>query len=178
MKNRSPIKVFVFGLITLGIYSWYWSVKTKGEMNRMGEHIPTAWIWLIPIVGSIWWYWKYAEAVEHVTNDKVSAILAFLVEYLLGGIGDAILQDSFNKLNPPLATAGVPTAQPIAGPIHEQPVAAPVIAAPVVETSAQPTTITPQSYEPPTHTPPAEVPAPPTEIPTPPSSPTPPPIVS
>lgn len=47
MKQRSPIAVLLLPFVTLGIYSWYWAVKTKGEMNSLGESVPTAWIWLI-----------------------------------------------------------------------------------------------------------------------------------
>ena len=43
MKHRSPIAVFLLPLITFGIYSIYWKVKTKGEMNEKGAQIPTAW---------------------------------------------------------------------------------------------------------------------------------------
>jgi hypothetical protein len=109
MKKRSPIAVFLLGLITIGFYSWYWAVKTKGEMNRLGEKIPTAWIWLIPIVGSIWWYWKYSEGVEHITHETINRILAFVVLYLLGSIGQAILQDSFNKIDSSQATDPIST---------------------------------------------------------------------
>jgi hypothetical protein len=101
MKQRNPIAVFLLPFITLGIYSWYWAVKTKGEMNALGEKIPTAWIWLIPIVGTIWWFWEYSKGVEHVTNEKISSILAFVVMWLLGPIGQAIIQDSFNKVAAP-----------------------------------------------------------------------------
>jgi hypothetical protein len=98
MKNRSPVSVLVLSIVTLGIYTWYWLVKTKGEMNKLGCNIPTAWIWLIPIVGQIWWMWKYSEAVEHVTGGKMSGIMSFVLLMILGGIASAILQDSFNKI--------------------------------------------------------------------------------
>jgi hypothetical protein len=107
MKKRSPIAVFLLGFVTIGFYSWYWAVKTKGEMNKLGEKIPTAWIWLIPIVGSIWWYWKYSEGVEHITHEKINGVLAFVVLYLLGGIGQAIVQDAFNKNDISLTTVPV-----------------------------------------------------------------------
>ena len=97
MKQRNPIAVFLLPFITLGIYSWYWLVKTKGEMNKLGESIPTAWIWLIPFVGVIWWLWKYSEGVERVTNEKLGGILSFVLLFLLGNIGNAIIQDTFNK---------------------------------------------------------------------------------
>ena len=149
MKERNPILVFVFGLITLGIYSWYWAVKTKGEMNKLGEKIPTAWIWLIPIVGSIWWYWKYSEGVEHVTNEKTNGILAFILLYILGFIGQAIIQDVFNGLSkapaaavmtptaplPPISPAQVDQSSPEpAATAVEQPVESPV-ETPVEQTS-------------------------------------------
>jgi len=96
LTKRSPIAVFFLPFVTLGIYAWYWEIKTKGELNRSGaEHIPTAWIWLIPIVGSIWWLWKYSKGVEQVTG-KYSAALTFVLLFLLGIIGMAIVQDAFN----------------------------------------------------------------------------------
>jgi hypothetical protein len=112
MKNRSPISVVLLGVVTFGLYSWYWAVKTKGEMNKLGTNIPTAWIWLIPIVGQIWWYWKYSEGVEHVTGGKLSGVLAFILLWLLGGIGQAIIQDSFNKISEAPANAPAFSATP------------------------------------------------------------------
>ena len=112
MKQRNPIAVLLLPFITFGIYSWYWAVKTKGEMNALGEKIPTAWIWLIPIIGTIWWFWEYSKGVEHVTNEKINSILAFVVMWLLGSIGQAILQDSFNKVSAPVAGNSTPAFQP------------------------------------------------------------------
>ena len=113
MKKRNPIAVFCLSFITVFIYSWYWSVVTKGEMNRMGEKIPTAFLWLIPIVGPIWWTWKYSEGVENVTKKELSAVLAFIVLWVLGPIGNAIVQDYFNKtLETAMATT--PPTAPVA----------------------------------------------------------------
>jgi len=96
MKNRSPLLVFLFSLLTFGIYTIYWFVVTKNELNKQGAHIPTAWLIIIPFV-SIWWLWKYSEGVEHATANKMSGVLAFILMWLLGAIGCAIVQDSFNK---------------------------------------------------------------------------------
>ncbi|HSX52774.1 MAG TPA: DUF4234 domain-containing protein [Patescibacteria group bacterium] len=121
MKKRSPIVVFALGLVTLGFYSWYWAVVTKGEMNKQGEKIPTAWIWLIPFVGALWWYWKYSEGVGHITKDKMSGILAFILLLFLSIIGQAIIQDSFNKVDG--APAPTPASTPVA-PVATPPAAA------------------------------------------------------
>ncbi len=109
MKNRSPVAVLLLPFVTFGIYSLYWSVKTKGEMNALGSKIPTAWLIIVPLV-NIWWMWKYSEGVEEVTKGKMSAVLAFILQFLLGCIGQAIIQDSFNKLgSDPMPVASAPT---------------------------------------------------------------------
>ena len=96
--------VFLLSILTGGIYSWYWMVKTKDEMNKMGEKIPTVWIWLIPIVGSFWWLWKYSQGVEHVSKNELNLFLTLLAIYLLGPIGLAIVQEAFNRSETTLTT--------------------------------------------------------------------------
>lgn len=105
MTKRSPIAVFFLGIITFGIYIIVWRVKTKGEMNRLGANIPSAWLMIIPLV-NIWWLWKYSEAVEEITKGGMSKAVAFLLLFLIGLIGDAVIQDTFNnmKSDPALAT--------------------------------------------------------------------------
>jgi hypothetical protein len=109
MKQRSPIAVFLLPFITFGIYALYWMVITKGEMNSKGAQIPTAWLIIIPFV-NIWWMWKYSEGVENVTNGKMSGVLAFILMLLLGTIGYAIIQDSFNKVAETVQSNPVPTS--------------------------------------------------------------------
>ncbi len=99
MKHRNPLVVFILPFVTLGIYQLYWLVKTKGEMNKRGEKIPTAWILLIPFIGPIWFYWVYSKGVDHVTNHRMNNVVAFILVWLLGGIGSAIIQDSFNDIS-------------------------------------------------------------------------------
>ena len=60
LSRRSLIKVYVFGIITLGIYFIFWLIKTKNEMNSLGAEIPTAWLLIIPIA-NIYWLYRYAE---------------------------------------------------------------------------------------------------------------------
>lgn len=111
MKNRSPLAVFFLPLITFGIYGIYWYVKTKGEMNAKGSDIPTAWLIIVPIV-NIWWMWKYSEGVDKVTNSELSTVIAFILLFLLGSIGMAIIQNDFNKVGggAPAAAPAAPTA--------------------------------------------------------------------
>jgi hypothetical protein len=98
MTKRSPIAVFFLSIFTFGIYIIVWRVMTKGEMNRLGANIPSAWLLIIPFV-NIWWLWEYSGGVELVTKKQMSQVVAFILVVLLSAIGDAILQDSFNKID-------------------------------------------------------------------------------
>lgn len=97
MRRRSVLGVIGLSIITLGIYSIYWTVVSKSEMNGRGARIPTAWLILIPFV-NIWWLWKFCEGVEHVTRGAVTAAVAFILFWLLGVLGMGIIQSSFNKV--------------------------------------------------------------------------------
>lgn len=48
VKNRNIFLVYLFSIITFGIYSIYWLVSTKNEMNSLGAKIPTALLLIIP----------------------------------------------------------------------------------------------------------------------------------
>jgi len=97
MTKRSPVAVFVLSIITLGIYALYWLVRTKTEMNSNGASIPTAWYLIIPLA-NIWWYWKFSQGVEKVTNKGMSAGVVFLMLWLLPIIGSAIIQSTLNEV--------------------------------------------------------------------------------
>lgn len=78
-------------------------------MNRQGANIPSAWLIIIPLV-NIWWLWKYCEGVEQVTNKKVSGVLSFVLLWLLGLIGMAIIQHEFNQVGEAAVAAPSPAA--------------------------------------------------------------------
>lgn len=51
---------------------------------------------IFPLMG--WWYWKYAQAVEKVTHEKLSFPVTMLIMLAVPDIFDMlIIQDSFNK---------------------------------------------------------------------------------
>lgn len=98
MIRRLIVAVVLLSLVTFGIYALVWLVKTKKEMIASGAtDIPTSWLLLVPLA-HVYWMWKYAGGVEHVTGGKTSQATAFLLLVVLGIIGFAILQDSFNKV--------------------------------------------------------------------------------
>ena len=97
MKKRNPIAVLILSFITLGIYGIYWMVVTKNGMKSRGADIPTAWLIIIPFV-NLWWEWKFSQGVEKVTNGGMTAPIAFLLLWILGMIGGAIIQSELNKV--------------------------------------------------------------------------------
>ena len=98
MKNRSVVAVVLLPFITFGIYSLYWHVSTKGELNEKSASIPTAWLLIIPIVG-IWWLYKYYEAVEDATAGKTSKVLLIVLAlFVTPLVSMAICQDAYNNM--------------------------------------------------------------------------------
>ncbi|MFH5877373.1 DUF4234 domain-containing protein [Arthrobacter sp. NA-172] len=96
MKNRSIAAPLLLPLITFGIYALVWSVKTKNEMNKSGTAIPSAWLLIVPIANIVW-LWKYSVGVETFTRKGLGRHAAFWLMFLLGAIGSAIVQHTFNK---------------------------------------------------------------------------------
>jgi hypothetical protein len=100
-------------IVTFGIYYLYWLVSTTREMRAKGADIPNAILIIIPVI-NIWWMWEYSKGVEHVTNEKLSAILTFILMYAVGFIGIYIVQDSFNGVAA-AAPAGSPATAATGG---------------------------------------------------------------
>jgi hypothetical protein len=97
MTKRSVISVLVLTIITFGIYGLVWFVKTKREMVQAGADIPTSWLLILPFI-NIYWMWKWAGGVDLVTKGKSSQALSFVLVFVLGLIGMAIVQSNFNDL--------------------------------------------------------------------------------
>ena len=109
MTKRSVVAVVLLSIFTLGIYAVIWQVKTKNEMNACGAQIPTAWLLLLGVIVfpvTLYWMWKFAGGVELVTRGKQTQTVAFILMFLLGLIGVAIIQAELNKID------GSPAALP------------------------------------------------------------------
>jgi hypothetical protein len=97
MKRRSPATPLLLPLVTFGIYSLVWLVSTKASMNAVvATKVPTAWLLIVPIANFVW-FWRYAGAVDRFTKGGLSQAAAFWLLLLLGPIGAAIVQSTFNK---------------------------------------------------------------------------------
>lgn len=97
IEERNIVLVYVFSIITFGIYAIYWLVKTKGEINSLGGDIPTAWLIIVPIA-NLYFIYKYCEAFSLYVKKDDNAILWFILYVLVGIIMPAIVQSELNKI--------------------------------------------------------------------------------
>lgn len=104
MTMRSVGGLIGLTIITFGIYGLVWMVKTKGEMVALGADIPSSWLLIVPFA-NIFYLWKWAGGVEHVTRGAQSQALVFILVWLLSVIGMAIVQSELNKIAVPAAPA-------------------------------------------------------------------------
>ena len=107
VKNRNVFLVYLFGIITFGIYLIYWFVSTKNEMKSMGADIPTAWLLIVPIA-NIYWMYKYCDGFATKVKKDNNTILWFILWILVGIIMPAIVQLELNKLAMPIVASVKP----------------------------------------------------------------------
>lgn len=158
MQKRNPFVILLLSIVTFGLYAIYWSVVTKGEANKAGAQIPTAWLIIIPLV-NIYWYWKLAEGIGQVTNQQVSPIAVFLLIFFLGALGIVIVQFMLNgaSVQPQTAPVAADSAMPTSIPVGDEPT--PPLGPTPPTTPTPPTPPTPPQAPTPPTTPPAAPPA-------------------
>lgn len=84
-------------LITFGMYTIYWLVVTKLELNKAGAQIPSAWLFIIPFV-NIYFLYKFAEGFcQIVLKNKEYAISYFILILLTYPIAELIYQNKINE---------------------------------------------------------------------------------
>lgn len=79
--KRSLMQVVLLNICTIGIYSIYWSVVTKRELNQAGGKVPNALLIIIPLFNLYFWY-RYAQSYVRLVkknNEEREFWLYFLV---------------------------------------------------------------------------------------------------
>jgi len=97
IKRRNPVLVIIFGILTSGIYTIYWLVNTKEEINSLGAEIPTGWLLIIPIA-NLYFYYKYAEGFSINVKKDDNAIMWFLLLFFVAPVAMILFQVELNKL--------------------------------------------------------------------------------
>ena len=97
IKRRNPVMVIILGIITSGIYTIYWFVKTKEEIKSLGAEIPTGWLLIIPIA-NLYFHYKYAEGFSIQVKKDENAIMWFLLLFFVAPVAMILFQVELNKL--------------------------------------------------------------------------------
>ncbi|MFW6104735.1 MAG: DUF4234 domain-containing protein [Candidatus Bipolaricaulota bacterium] len=96
-QRRNIFLVYLFTLITFGIYGIYWWISTKNEINQLGASIPTGWLLVIPIA-NLYWIYRYCEGFAKYVKEDDNTILWFILYIFAGIIMPAIVQSELNKM--------------------------------------------------------------------------------
>ena len=101
IKHRSLIGVTLLTAITFGIYQIYWYFITKTEMNVVNgkaAKVPFFLWFFVPII-NIWWFWRFAKAIEKITKGNVSRWSAFFAPIFLAVLASLLLVYVFGPYN-------------------------------------------------------------------------------
>ena len=97
IKQRNIFLVYLFSVLSFGLYYVYWMVSTKRDINSLGGEIPTTWINLIPFAG-LYWLYKYCDGFATNVKKDNNTILYFALSALLGFVMPAVIQSELNKV--------------------------------------------------------------------------------
>jgi len=106
VRRRNSWGLLALSILSVGAIAIAWLCLTRIEMNRLGARIPSPWLLLLPVT-TLYWAWRWADGVRHVTARRTSTRTAFLL-VLLGPFGIAIVQAGFNRLQARHSSGGTP----------------------------------------------------------------------
>lgn len=92
-KHRSLLGITLLTIVTLGLYQIYWYFITKTEMNTVNSRafkVPFFLWFFIPFI-NIWWFWRFAKAIEKTTKGSVNRWAAFFAPVILGVLGGFVI---------------------------------------------------------------------------------------
>ena|SRR3990167_7659170 len=81
MVRKSLIKEIALSLLTGGIYTIFWAVELKRDLNRLGANIPTAWLMIFPFINIYFWC-QFIEGYRWVMYGKTDETISLLGGFL------------------------------------------------------------------------------------------------
>ena len=97
IQERGIAFVVIASLITLGIYTIYWSVVTRRDLVSRGGDIPTAWLIIIPFA-NIYFDYKYSKAAAKLFKKEGDWGVYFILFILISWVAVAVAQNEFNRM--------------------------------------------------------------------------------
>lgn len=79
MRSPSTKHLFMYNVLTLGIYFLVWCFRSRAEIHRAAQQelVPPTWYLVVP-AANYWWMWRYAEALQFVSYKRIKASDTFL----------------------------------------------------------------------------------------------------
>ena len=97
LTHRNIWQMIFLTIITCGLYTIYWLVATKLELNKSGATIPSAWLIIIPLV-NIYFLYEFAQGYcKIIFGDDTQSVAYFALILLTLPIGAIIFQSQINK---------------------------------------------------------------------------------
>jgi len=127
-KIRNPLGVVALGIVTLGIYYFFWYFKVNKEMAELGRAKGTeecgtspgtslvailfGWILIVPPFISLYRSCSRLNASERVVGNPegIEAPLLWLLFVFIGPVGHYLLQRNLNRVLEAQAGAGASAA--------------------------------------------------------------------
>ncbi len=106
VKERNPILVILFTMLSCGIYMWYWIYATSKELNDKGvlETSATtmlAFLFCGPL--GLLTLWKHAKAIEALSGGEKSGGMLFVIALVFAPGYWYMAQAELNKHATPAA---------------------------------------------------------------------------
>lgn len=97
-------RIWLYQLATFGVYFFVWAVRGRGEINRAlnKKEIPSAWWFALPF-GGYWWMWQYANALDELSNSRISRMNTYLF-YIIATLSWRLYPTSIKDTNDTIMT--------------------------------------------------------------------------
>jgi len=97
VKQRDPIMVIVYTMLTCGLYYLYWLYETSKELTELGAELPTIWFIFIPII-QYYYLYKYLEEWHRIVKYEQDFMMVLIIGYIFSPIVMYWVQEELNKL--------------------------------------------------------------------------------
>ncbi len=97
VKQRDPIMVIVYTMLTCGIYGLYWLFETSKELTELGAELPNIWFIIIPGL-NIYYMYKYLEEWHRIVKYEQDFMMVLVIGLIFSPIVMYWIQEELNKL--------------------------------------------------------------------------------
>lgn len=97
VKERDPIMVIVYTMLTCGIYGLYWLFETSKELVELGAELPNIWFIIIPGL-NIYYMYIYLQEWHRIVKYEQDFMMVLIIGLIFSPIVMYWIQEELNKL--------------------------------------------------------------------------------